>query len=87
MDRYSKVVLTVIAVALTFIAIKLWQPQELYAGSKNSAVGPTLGEYMHLQKAQEKLATTEAEEAYLKLLAEVPIVFVVAPSAYTNILE
>ncbi|HCK89922.1 MAG TPA: hypothetical protein DHW54_01980 [Gemmatimonadetes bacterium] len=41
-DRYTKVVLTAIAIALVVIAVKVWQPEPAYAGLFD---GPTLGEY------------------------------------------
>lgn len=56
MDKYSKTVLTVIAVSLVLITIKLWEPKPAYSGFSNK--GPTWGELMAVQNlpfAKERL--------------------------------
>ncbi len=56
MDKYSKAVLTVIAVCLVLITIKLWEPSPAYSSLSNK--GPTWGEFMAVQNlpfAKERL--------------------------------
>ncbi len=56
MDKYSKAVLTVIAVCLVLITIKLWEPRPAYSDDPNK--WPTWGELMAVQNlpfAKERL--------------------------------
>ena len=56
-DRYTRAVLTVIAIALSVIAVKMWAPAPAYAGFMG---GPTLED---IQKGQAKPA--EAPVVYV----------------------
>ena len=63
MDRFTKAVLTVIAVSLLLIAAKMWVPNEAHAQSMFSAA-PTIGEFQDVK----------SDEARTKLVRRVPIV-------------
>ncbi len=55
-DRYSKVVLTIIAVCLVAITIKLWEPSPAYSGLPDK--GPTWGDLLAVKNypfARERL--------------------------------
>ena len=62
MDRYTKGVLTVIAVALSLIAVKMWDPREAHSAVFASA--PTIGD----------LRNTKDKEARLRLINNIPLV-------------
>lgn len=62
MDRYTKGVLTVIAVALSLIAIKMWEPREAYSAVFAST--PTVGD----------LRNTKDKEARMRLINNIPLV-------------
>lgn len=62
MDRYTKGVLTVIAVALSLIAVKMWEPREAHSSVFASA--PTIGD----------LRNTKDKEARLRLINNIPLV-------------
>jgi hypothetical protein len=66
LDRYSKLVLTVIALGLVGVNIKLWEPQSAYADSKPRAV--TMATLLNSPNM------TDAERA--ALLDEIPVVAV-----------
>lgn len=66
LDRYSKLVLTVIALGLVGVNIKLWQPQPAHAESAAKTV--TMATLMRSE------AMTDAERA--ALLEEIPVVAV-----------
>jgi hypothetical protein len=67
MDTYSKAVLTVIAVGVLAIAIKLFVPN--MGGSITGA--PTFGQFMDLQDVQDK---TKRDETRKRLLRSVSVV-------------
>lgn len=48
MDKFTKFVLSVIAVCLVAIAIKLWEPTPAYSGFMDK--GPTVGDLLNLRK-------------------------------------
>ncbi len=62
MDRYTKAVLTVIAVSLSMIAVKMWEPREAHAAVFGSA--PTVGD----------LRNAKDPEARTRLINSVPLV-------------
>jgi len=63
MDRFSKVLLTIIAASLVLIAAKLWEPREAHAqGFLSSA--PTIGDF-------QDATTTEQKR---KLVRRIPLV-------------
>mgnify|MGYP001201134208 CR=1 FL=1 len=70
MDRYSKTVLTIIAIALAAIAIKLWEPRPAQA-AMFEASRPTVGDLMDLRniKDQQKM-----QEAAIQITRRVPLV-------------
>ena len=68
MDRYTKTVLSVIAISLSLIAAKMWEPREAHAGVFGSA--PTIGD----------LLNTKDPEARVRLMNNVPLVRVVGGS-------
>ena len=70
MDRYSKTVLTIIAVALAAIAVKLWEPRPAQAALFETS-GPTYGELMDLSKINDP---TKVQEAALKIVRRIPLV-------------
>ena len=66
MDSYSKVILTIIAIALVAINLKLWEPRPANAAKISDVV--TLNAPMN----SESLSETERQ----KLIARVPVVAV-----------
>jgi len=72
MDRYSKTVLTIIAVALAVIAIRLWEPSPAQA-AMFEASGPTYGELMDLSKIKDP---AKVQETALKIVRRIPVVHV-----------
>ena len=53
MDRYSKVLLTIIAASLVLIAAKLWEPREAHAQSFLSSA-PTIGDFQNAKTPEER---------------------------------
>ncbi len=53
MDGFTKAVLTVIAVALTLIAAKMWAPGEAHAQGLFSGA-PTVGEFQDAKTPEDK---------------------------------
>jgi LPS O-antigen subunit length determinant protein (WzzB/FepE family) len=83
-DSYTKVILTVIAIALCAIAIKLFYPQ---TGSDNlSTKPPTFGDIRALREIKDSKQRTEARSMLLK---NIPLIYVyggdVAVSGSVNI--
>jgi hypothetical protein len=71
MDRYTKVVLTIIAVALVMISIRLWEPRSANAVFVDP--GPTLGDLYRI----EQMADEREREATMERLAEkIPLSYV-----------
>lgn len=71
MDRYTKVVLTIIAVALVMISIRLWEPRSANAVFVDS--GPTLGDLYRI----EQMADEGEREANMGRLADrIPLSYV-----------
>ena len=71
MDRYTKGVLTIIAVALVVIAIKLWEPRPANAVFVDP--GPTLGD---LYRIQQIANDTEREDTMARLADKIPLSYV-----------
>ncbi len=71
MDRYTKVVLTVIAVALGVVALRIVEPQEANAAGFSLASAPTYGDILALRDIKD---TTQRKEAYLAILRRIPLV-------------
>lgn len=63
MDRYSKVLLTIIAASLVLIAARLWEPREAHAQSFLSSA-PTIGDFRNAKTAEDRQ----------KLVLRVPLV-------------
>jgi hypothetical protein len=53
MDRYSKVLLTIIAASLVLIAARLWEPREAHAQSFLSSA-PTIGEWQDAKTPEDR---------------------------------
>jgi hypothetical protein len=71
MDNYTKGVLTIIAVALVVIAIKLWEPRSANAVFMDP--GPTLGDLYRI----EQIANDAEREATMERLADkIPLSYV-----------
>lgn len=51
MDKYTKVLLTVIAVSLVMISIRLWEPRSAEALFPDH--GPTLGDLVRVQRIED----------------------------------
>jgi hypothetical protein len=64
-DRYTKAVLTAIAISLSLIAAKMWEPREAHAAVFGS--GPTIGD----------LRNAKDPEARVRLMNSVPLVRIV----------
>ena len=73
MDRFTKTVLAVIAVALSLIAAKMWAPSEAHAQGFLSGA-PTIGEFQD----------AKTDEARSKLARRVPVVRVQGGSISIN---
>jgi hypothetical protein len=69
MDKYTKLVLTVIAVSLIIIAIKLWEPREAHTGPFSS--GPTVGDLMALREIKDQAKLAAARD---HLIRSIPLV-------------
>ena len=69
MDRYLKTVLTIIAITLTAIAVRLWEPQPAQAAMFESA--PTVGDMIDVDKITD---ATQKNDAALKLMRRIPLV-------------
>lgn len=71
MDRYAKAILTIIAVALVMISIRLWEPQSANAVFVNP--GPTLGDLYRI----EQMENPNARKATMEKLADsIPLTYV-----------
>ena len=71
MDRYTKFILTIIAVALSVIAIRISEPHD--ANASVFATGPTFGDLRALQDIKDP---DERKEAFQRLLRNIPLVWV-----------
>ena len=71
MDRYTKVILTIIAVALVAISIRLWEPRSANAVFVDP--GPTLGDLYRI----EQMPNEGEREATMERLADkIPLSYV-----------
>jgi hypothetical protein len=68
MDKYTKIVLSVIAICLIAIVIKLWEPRSAYSGFMDK--GPTIGDMMNLSNLKGENHKKEWE----KLIKRIPVV-------------
>lgn len=68
MDAYTKCVLTIIAVALVAISIKLWEPKPVCAGFMDG--GPTWGDVLNLRN----LNGDALEEERTRIIHNLPLV-------------
>ena len=80
MDSYTKAVLTVIAVALSAIAVHMWAPKEAIAAPFGLSA-TTLGDLMDITKIKDP---REREEAGLKARRGVLVIYVQGGSINTN---
>jgi len=71
MDKFSKVVFTIIAVSLMLIAVKLWESRDTQAGFLGN--GPTLGDLRAIREIKD---TNKRQKAFTKLQARIPLVYV-----------
>ena len=69
MDKYTKAVLTVVAISLVVIALKLGQPKDARAGVPSSP--PTYGEFLALRDIKDEALR---KDAYMKLMRSIPVV-------------
>ena len=69
MDRSSKIILAVIAISLTAIAVKLWEPTPANSGVFSSA--PTIGDLYDLKNIKD---STKRQEARTNLMRSIPLV-------------
>ena len=67
MDKYTKCILSVIAVCLIAIAIKLWEPVPAYSGFMDN--GPTIGDFMNLKNLKGKILKKERE----RIIKNIPV--------------
>ena len=71
MDRYTKTILTIIALALVVISIRLWEPRSANAVFVNP--GPTLGDLTRIQQMDDP---TDREVTMTKLADSIPLSYV-----------
>ena len=71
MDRYTKAILTIIAVALVMISIRLWEPQSANAVFVNP--GPTLGDLYRIEQMDNP---NDREATMAKLADSIPLSYV-----------
>jgi len=69
MDTYTKVILTVIAIALCAIALKLFNPR--FGSSGSPAKSPTFGDFMALREIKDP---KQRKETRLRLIKSLPLV-------------
>ena len=67
MDKYTKFVLSVIAICLIAIVIKLWEPRPAHSGFMDK--GPTIGDLMNLRNLKGENLKKERE----KILRSIPV--------------
>lgn len=72
MDKYSKCVLTIIAVAVSMIAIKLCFPYAM-EGDCASHNTPSYGDFLRLREVQDP---SSRKEMRLRLLKHLPLVYI-----------
>jgi hypothetical protein len=71
MDRYTKTVLTIIALALVTLNLQLLHPAPVQAGLFDGA--PTVGDSRRVREIEDKEARSKARSA---LIARIPMVYV-----------
>lgn len=87
MDRYTKLVLTVIAVCLIAIAIKLWEPTPAYSGFIGDTVRKflpkpiTQGDIINLRKLKGAARRNERN----RIIRDMPLVRVYTIDATVNV--
>jgi len=67
MDTYAKIVLSVIAICLIAIVIKLWQPRPAHSGFMDK--GPTIGDLMDLRNLEGENLERERE----RIIRSIPV--------------
>ena len=70
-DNYTKIVLTMIAVALVLITVRLWEPRDAQAVFTNP--GPMLGDLLRIQDMQNE---RERNETMDQLADRIPLSYV-----------
>ena len=68
MDKYTQIVLTIIAVCLIALVIKLWEPAPSYSGFLDK--GPTIGDLMDLRNLKGEARKKESE----KIMRNIPLI-------------
>jgi hypothetical protein len=68
MNKYTQIVLTIIAVCLIGILIKLWDPTPAYSGFLH--YGPTIGDLMDLRNLKDEARRKKSE----KIIRKIPLV-------------
>lgn len=68
MDKYTQVILTIIAVCLIAILIKLWEPAPAYSGFLDK--GPTIGDLMDLSNLKGEARKKESQN----ILRNIPLI-------------
>lgn len=71
MDKYTKVLLTLIAVSLVMISIKLWEPRS--AEALFAYYGPTLGDLVRVQRIED---AGKRENIMEQLTDKIPLSYV-----------
>ena len=71
MDRYTKFVLTIIAISLSVIAVKIWEPREARAGVFGGS--PTLGDLLSVKDIKD---SKNRQKAYKELMSRIPLVWI-----------
>ena len=69
MDAYTKSILTLIAVSLSAIALRLFEPQQAQASILSQ--GPTLGDALDLRDIKDP---KERKDAQTRLMRSIPLV-------------
>lgn len=68
MDKYTQIVLTIIAVCLIAIVIKLWEPAPAYSGFLDKR--PTIGDLMDLRNLKGEARNKEGKN----IIRNIPLV-------------
>jgi hypothetical protein len=65
MDKYTKIILSIIALCLIAITIKLWEPAPAYSGFLDK--GPTVGDLMNLRNLKGEMRKKEADRLRMSM--------------------